>query len=188
MPSPTGSLRLFFALQPAPTLAHALVDAAAPIAAQIQGQIVPASNVHATLCFIGAVEPARLDALKAAVRPVRGVPDELSFDTFEVWEKPRILCGVASRVPRAAIALADAVRDAVVAAGFLPDDKPFRPHLTLARKVSLAHAKRLAWPRVISPGFVVRYDRFVLMESRRGEHGSIYSVVDSWPLYGSAEG
>jgi len=29
----------------------------------------------------------------------------------------------------------------------------------------------------------VRCENFVLMESRRGPDGSIYSVVESWPLY-----
>ena len=188
MPSPTGSLRLFFALRPARELAGALVDAVAPLTVQMHGQLVPPSNVHATLCFIGAVAPDRLEDLKTAARSIRGAPDELHFDALDVWEKPRILCGVTRRASRAAVALADAVRDAAVAAGFQPDDKPFRPHLTLARKVSLPLAKQFTWPREISPGFVVRYDEFALMESRRGEHGSIYSVVDSWPLYGSAEG
>ena len=187
MPDPAGSLRLFFALQPARDLAGALVDAVAPLTTQLHGQPVLPSNVHATLCFIGAVAPDRLEQLKAAARSVRGAPDELHFDALDMWEKPRILCGVTRHVSRAAAALADAVRDAVVAAEFHPDGKPFRPHLTLARKISLPLAKQFNWPREISPGFVVRYDEFVLMESRRGEHGSIYSVVESWPLYGKSE-
>lgn len=178
------ALRLFFALQPAAGQAAALIDAAAPLAAKLQGRLVPATNVHATLCFIGAVAIARLGDLESAAASVRGDPGELGFDAFDMWWKPRILCATASAESPAATTLANALRDAVVAAGFTPDAKPFRPHLTLARKISVAHAKTIAWPQEISPGFVVRYDRFALMESRRGEHGSIYSVVDSWPLYG----
>jgi 2'-5' RNA ligase len=90
----------------------------------------------------------------------------------------------ASRHPSGAAALAVALRDAALARGFKPDIKDFRPHLTLARKIDLTAARKLSWPREFSPGFVVRYERFVLMESSRGESGSIYSVVETWPLYG----
>ena len=79
--------------------------------------------------------------------------------------------------------LADNLGRDATAAGFHPDIKPFRPHLTLARKIHPATAARCDWPQNLSPPLLVRCDRFVLMESRRGESRSIYSVVDSWPLY-----
>jgi 2'-5' RNA ligase len=177
-------LRLFFALQPPAELAGELLEQAKPVAAQLQVPVVPVGNLHATLCFIGAVALERLDALRAVAARVRGRAGELEFDALEVWEKPRILCATTSaRESPEAIALADALRDAAVAGGFTPDIKPFRGHLTLARKVPLAEAKKIAWPRSLAQGFVVRFDRFVLMESRRGADSSIYSVVDSWPQY-----
>lgn len=180
--------RLFFALQPGPELSDALVSRVAPLALQLRGQPVPAGNLHATLTFIGAVADERVDDLRGVAATVRGRPGELVFDAIEVWSEPRILAATATapgRESAEANALADSLRDASIAAGFTPDIKPFRPHLTLARKVDLAEARRLSWPQEISPGFVVPFERFALMESRRGERGSIYSVVDSWPLYGS---
>ncbi|HUQ10989.1 MAG TPA: RNA 2',3'-cyclic phosphodiesterase [Steroidobacteraceae bacterium] len=180
-------LRLFFALQPSPGLGAGLLESSAPLLTQLQVPAVPAGNLHATLCFVGAVAPERLDALRAAAATVRCAPVTLDFDAYDFWDKPRVLCACVSRESVAAIALSEALRDASIAAGFAPDAKPFRAHLTLARKISPTEAEKISWPQKISPGFVVRCDRFVLMESRREEHGSIYSVVDEWPLYAKEE-
>jgi len=53
--------------------------------------------------------------------------------------------------------------------------------LTLARKVS--RDLSVVFPQPLTPSTIVRCDRFVLMQSRRDESGSIYSAVDSWALY-----
>lgn len=179
--------RLFFALQPSAAIAAQTMAVAAPWLAALQVEPVPASNLHATLCFMGAVAPERLDQLRAVAAGVRARPVELEFDEFDYWDKPRVLCACASRPSTEAAALSIALREATIAAGFAPDAKDFRPHLTLARKILPALAEKISWPQKISPGFVVRCEEFVLMESRRGEQGSIYSVVDSWPLYEKEE-
>ena len=114
---------------------------------------------------------------------MRGRPVRLRFDALEFWEKPKILCATASRDSSSAAELSIALGEARVAAGFSPDIKPFRAHLTLARKISAAQAATVPWPLPLEPPMVVRCDQFVLMESRRDDAGSIYSAVDSWPLY-----
>ena len=177
--------RLFFALQPPLEVSAALIDAVTPLIAQLQSQPVPASNLHATLCFVGAVEAEKVDSLRAAAATVRGMACEFDFDALEYWEKPQVLCATPSRgESSAANALSLALREAIVTAGFTPDIKPMRAHLTLARKIRAVDAEKISWPRNLSPGFVVRCEKFVLMESSRGEQGSIYSVIESWPLYG----
>jgi len=174
-------LRMFFALQPTPAQSAALVDAVTPLVKELAGQPVPAANLHSTLCFIGAVVEEKLAALQEAASRVRGHPIALTFDTLEFWEKPEILCATAAENSFARD-LSSAVFDAARAAGFTPDVKPFRAHLTLARKVRRRVAEKLQWPRALAPVHV-RCEQFVLMQSRRDESGSTYSVVDSWPLY-----
>jgi RNA 2',3'-cyclic 3'-phosphodiesterase len=186
---PAGMLRLFFALQPAPEQNSALVDGVAPLVSQLGALRVPPENLHVTLCFLGAVAPqdvARLLAVAAAQRSRRA---ELYLDALEYWHGPRILCATAGENFAGASAreLAEQLGSAAVAAGFTPDIKPFRAHLTLARKILAASAAQCEWPRPLAPPVLVRCDRFVLMESRRGESGSIYSVVDSWPLYADVD-
>jgi len=176
-------LRLFFALQPAPEQSSALVDGVAPLVSKLDAVRVPPENLHATLCFIGAIEAARLDALRAAAATLRGRPVRLFFDALEYWETPRILCATASRDSSSASELSIALGEAAVAAGFSPDIKPFRAHLTLARKISAAQAATVPWPLPLESPTVMRADKFVLMESRRNDAGSVYSAVDSWPLY-----
>jgi 2'-5' RNA ligase len=175
--------RLFFALQPSAATAARILEAAAPILADLQVAPVPSSNLHATLCFMGAVAPERLEPLRGVAASLRAHPVELEFDEFDYWDKPRVLCACASRESAEATALSIELHEATIAAGFAPDAKIFRAHLTLARKIRPALTEKIAWPQKISPGFVVRCEEFVLMESRRGEQGSIYSVVNSWPLY-----
>ena len=175
-------LRLFFALQPTLEQSTALMAYVAPLVAQLGAQAVPAQNLHATLCFIGATEE-RLDALRGAAASLRGRPVQLRFDALEYWETPKILCATASRDSSAASELAIALGEAAVAAGFAPDIKPFRAHLTLARKIPVAQAATVPWPMPLAPPMVMRADNFVLMSSRREGAVSIYSPVDSWPLY-----
>jgi len=173
-------LRLFFALLPTPAQSEALVAEVAPLVKQLDGQPSPATNLHATLCFVGAVPDDRLAALRDAAATLRARTIALEFSALEVWEKPRILCATAGESDSAR-ELSERLTDAVSAAGFTPDRKPLRAHLTLARKVRHDVARNFEWPRAFTP-LRIRCERFVLMESRRGDAGSTYSVVDSWPL------
>jgi 2'-5' RNA ligase len=177
-------LRVFFALQPTSRQNSALVEAVAPLVATLHGQRVPAENLHATLCFIGAVADEKLEVLKGAAQEVRGRALTMRFDQLDYWVKPRVLCATATETVDPAQALSAQLADASVAAGFAPDAKPFRAHLTLARKVEPARAAECEWPRPLAPPITMHCDRFVLMRSERGESGSIYSVVSEWPLDG----
>lgn len=179
--------RLFFALQPTLTQSESLVTAVAPVIATLEGQPVPAANLHATLCFIGVIEEEKVPQLRAAVGQVRGRRVTLEFDALEAWEKPEILCAIAAETANARD-LSIAIGEVAIAAGFSPDTKPFRAHLTLARKVRRRVATKHQWPVALAQPLSVRCENFVLMESRRSEAGSIYSVVDSWPLYADESG
>jgi 2'-5' RNA ligase len=178
-------VRLFFALQPTLEQSTALTAHVAPLVAQLEARVVPAQNLHATLCFIGAVEEERVDALRAAAAGIRGRPVRLRFDALEYWETPKILCATSSRDSSSASELAIALGEAAVAAGFAPDIKPFRAHLTLARKIAAAQVATVPLPLPLVPPMVMSADKFVLMSSRREGTVSIYSAVDCWPLYGA---
>jgi len=177
-------LRLFFALQPSQEQNVALAGQVAPLLVRLEAQRVPPENFHATLCFIGAVAEEKLPSLIEAAGGIRGRPATLRFDALEYWHKPRIVCATAIEEPASAPAraLADGLGTATVEAGFTPDIKPFRAHLTLGRKVPAGAAEACEWPRALTPAMQVHCDRFVLMRSDRGEAGSVYSVVHAWPL------
>lgn len=177
-------LRLFFALQLGADQGAVLTEQVTPLITRLKAQRVPAENLHATLCFMGAVPEEKLDLLMSCVSTVRAPHATLHFDALEFWRKPGILCatvGDATTVEPARL-LAERLGEATIAAGFTPDIKPFRAHLTLARKVDVAAADECDWPAVLTPSFTVHCDRFTLMQSQSGEAGSIYSVVNSWPL------
>jgi 2'-5' RNA ligase len=177
-------LRLFFALQPAPEQNAALTELIAPLVVRLKGQEVPAENLHATLCFVGAVAEEKLPLLKSIAAGIRSRSATLRFDALEYWPKPRVICATAREdsASEPARNLAERLAAATVESGFTPDIKPFRAHLTLARKIHGGRAKECKWPRALASPVQVHCDRFVLMRSDRGEAGSVYSVVHSWPL------
>ena len=180
-----AALRLFFALWPALPEQQALAQASAAGVAASGGRPIPAANLHVTLAFLGNVAAARLPQLRAAVQPLAGVEAtaaaalQLQFQTLEHWARPQILCATAAvgtaGGARAAV-LAESIRQATQAAGFLPDLKPFHAHVTVARKVARAAAAQ--------PLACVQWNcaAFALVASVTGAAGSVYSVIDSYPL------
>lgn len=94
--------------------------------------LVPADRLHVTLHYLGNVAPARRSTLAAGLR-VPFEPFELHFGNAEIWPggtavlradwTPPALLGLHSRLAAALAALDRSV-----------DSRPYRPHVTLARR------------------------------------------------------
>jgi 2'-5' RNA ligase len=118
----------------------------------------------------------------ATAFPQGALPLQLEFERLEHWKKAQLLCAVPTQETGSAAAtsrLAESLRGEMVAAGFTPDLKPFRAHVTLARKVHPGSREldmhALLWT----------YSEFALIDSRTAASGLLYSVLDSWSLYRS---
>jgi len=179
--------RLFFALWPEAAERAALVHAVRKVVRLSGGRPVPETNLHLTLAFLGAVPESRVPELRtiagrvAAAFPRAAVPLVLKLQGVAHWEQPQVLAVLAheaaSGTPAgSAHALAGALSRETAAAGFNPDLKPFRAHVTVARKV--AHAPHGNAPRPVTWSFA----QFALIESRTLSSGPVYSVVESFVL------
>jgi RNA 2',3'-cyclic 3'-phosphodiesterase len=174
--------RVFFALWPDNSLRAAFARATHEVVSTSGGRSVPAHNLHVTLVFLGSVAEDRLAELEAlAVRIASSnvaSPSELIFNRIDYWKRPRVLVATAS--PSAGVAVAGALAakllEAARRAGFVPPISPFRPHVTLARKVpgpiAAVDIDPLLW------GFT----RFALVLSQPGPDGAEYSVMATFPL------
>jgi RNA 2',3'-cyclic 3'-phosphodiesterase len=176
------SLRLFFALWPTHEQREQLANATRDALSQIGGRPVPLENHHLTLAFLGSVAEERLDELRAiatqvAAIPIAGaLPIEVVLDRLEHWRKANLIAATASAPPPPAAALAATLQEALTGARFTPDLKPFRPHVTLVRKVSRASRD------LCMTSTRWTFDAMTLVRSRTAPTGSLYSVLDSWAL------
>jgi RNA 2',3'-cyclic 3'-phosphodiesterase len=171
--------RLFFALWPTVAEQTALAAAVGPVLdATRGGRCVPRENLHLTLAFLGSVPESSLAALRALMPGIGALQAPLTvvLDHIDYWRRSEILCATASSPPIAASALAERLKQALVAAQFAPDLKPFRAHVTLARKV-----RGIARPLELRP-VTWTFTEFALIESRTEASGSLYSALDSWAL------
>jgi 2'-5' RNA ligase len=185
-----STARLFFALWPDNFTRAAVAGAVAPIVREITGRgeagaarPVPAANYHFTLAFLGAVPHSELERLCVVTgRCAEGYrgsglgPISVTVDTLEHWRKPQVLVATSATTTPAAAALAERLTRDLTAAGFAPDAKPFRPHLTLARKVTVPFAATALPPRVLT------FHDFALVESQTRPAGSGYAVLRTFPL------
>lgn len=145
------------------------------------GRPVPLANLHVTLAFLGSVAERRLPELAesagVALGCMRG-PLELSFDHLEYWRAAQLLCALPAEASEPAAALAGRLQAQLTASGFAPDLKPFRPHVTVVRKVSRPGRMETLHPVVWS------FTELALIESRTLPEGPLYSVVESYPIRG----
>lgn len=149
-------------------------------------------GVHLTLKFLGETSERRLPAIKDALaRAVEGVPPHtLSLDglgTFGASRSPRVLwVGVAGQLEPLG-RLQRQIDAALAAIGFAPEDRPFSPHLTLAR-VRPETARDLSGPigralnEVPAPMAEIPVREVSLMRSTLASGGAVYDRLATFPL------
>jgi RNA 2',3'-cyclic 3'-phosphodiesterase len=166
--------RLFFALWPDPALLQALRVRIDRIAATIEGRQQRPDQWHVTLEFLGQVPRERQLSLRAAAGRVSPSPVAIEFDRVEHWRKPQVVCLMASRVPASLVTLITQLRAELAQEGFAVEARPFRPHVTLVRKV------RSAVDSILDPPFLWRADGFALVRSVTDPAGSRYEPLHWW--------
>lgn len=163
--------RLFFALVPDQALRARLAAALHPVLEPVGGRHVPAERLHLTLVFLGEVAADRIPGVASAAGGVRATPFELVCDHTGHWRRAGILW-LGPRPCAGLDALHAALRTAIASCGIPLEDRPYRPHVTLARKL-----RRPPPPVAIGPiAWPVR--DFVLMESA----GEGYLELARWDL------
>ena len=172
--------RLFFALWPDAAERRALSLAFGGAIAAAGGRAVPPPQLHLTLEFLGRVADAELAPLAALAAAVPlPVDATLVLDRLDWWRRAALLVAVPSAPPSGLLALQATLREALSGRGFRVDSRPFRPHVTLVRKVAAAPgavgAARVAWP--------VR--ELALVESLPSPAGSSYTPLARWPGAGA---
>lgn len=132
------TLRLFYALWPPRAWAQAWHEAARRWAGVRSGvKVIPPERLHLMLVFLGNLPRERLGAFLALGAAMGAPPDEpLVLDRFECWARPRVAC-LSGPPPQGAWSrFIERLAQESRALGAKVEHRPFRPHVTLARKVS----------------------------------------------------
>lgn len=168
--------RLFFALWPDAALRSSLEPRIRALQPDGVGRPQRPDQWHVTLEFLGSVAGPRIDAAVEAAACVGGAPFEISLDAVEHWRRPAVLCLVARTNPPALDEFVRRLRHELARQAFDCERRPFRAHLTLARKVvrpvAVPPFEPLCWPA----------REFALVESLTDRAGSHYVPLAQWPL------
>jgi 2'-5' RNA ligase len=166
-------LRLFFALWPPSDAARALAEWAREVQRTAGGRATAEETIHLTLAFLGEADP---ENAVAAAKTVRGRAFEMKIDAAKYWRHNRIVwVGPAGMDPGLRSLVAE-LHGSLKESGFVLDDRPFAPHITLIRKASAP----TSIPSL--PAINWRASEFLLVKSVPGGRGSRYEPVERFAL------
>ena len=177
---------------------EALIDAVERIRREVPEGVQWArpDGMHLTLKFLGNIPSASVPPLLECVRELASVNQGFGLKLtrlgmFPNQRKPRVLwAGVGGELD-ALSSLQQAAEDAINALGYPPEQRPFRPHITLGRprrSVSDAQLARIGEVMSgIAPPRLVEWqvDIVDVMQSELHPSGARYTVLGSGSLKGS---
>lgn len=142
-------------------------------------------DYHITLQFLGEWPEARLEELHGALRGIRMSPIKLALNgggSFGPRQAPRVLwSGVAGDV-EGLKRLHLAVVQATKTIGFVPEERPYAPHITLARTYTGNNSSELNEVMATMPVEAAwEADRFVLMRTHMNA-SPMYETIGEYEL------
>jgi 2'-5' RNA ligase len=179
-PERPATRRLFLALWPDEQVRARLAAARDTAAGLCRGKAVDARNLHITLAFLGTVDAAKQHCAAAAAARCAGAPFTLLLDRLGHWPRPQVAWVGGGSTPDALNHVVASLRRELEACGIDLDDRPFRPHVTLLRKV---HGRPVFPPRLTAAVEWPVVD-IHLVESVTHREGAAYRVIETWPLRG----
>ncbi len=169
--------RLFFALWPEDSCRTELAAALSLMQAKIPAHWIKPENQHMTLAFLGDVEIKNRNRLATVAEKIQSQSFEFLLDRIEHWRKPQVICLTPTAPSPILDQLATDLTTELREAGYELEKRPYRAHLTLARKAAFLPVEtRLEKP------ILWKSNAFVLVASTRDATSSHYTVLDSWSL------
>jgi 2'-5' RNA ligase len=173
--------RLFFALWPDADMRRRIHKACKPAVDRCGGRPVPPRNYHLTLAFLGSVADELIPQIRAAAAPIPAPTLELVLDRYGRFPGPRVAWVGPAQSPPELANLAGALSAAVETLGLEADRRPFRPHLTVARKIvrdpPAAPDRPVVWT----------VQSYALIRSVTAPEGARYLVDQAFPEGSSTE-
>lgn len=150
-------------------------------------------SLHVTLKFVGQAEEERVAAIKQALLRVKAPPLQIGFagtGFFPGARAPRVFWA-AVESSSALPALASMIDAALATIGIAREEKPYHPHLTLARAGPDSAGGRafrqlpLKLPAGIPQFGTMTAQEFYLYKSEPMRGGSVYTKLERFPLKAS---
>ena len=158
-----------------------LNDAMRPLWPAQAGSWVRPENLHLTLRFLGAAEDAQVTALREGLTAVASRHEAFTATVersgcFPNRRRPKVIgAGVADMEGRLG-ALQWDVEEVVCAAGWEPEERDFRPHVTLGRVRAGVRPPRGKWSGEL-PQLQVPVEAVELIESILKPTGAVYRTL-----------
>lgn len=150
---------------------------------------VDEENMHLTLRFVGQVDASEAEDLDLALASVRvpGFPIRfVEIGSFASRSKARAVWVGAEPGPDL-LCLRDTIESAVVRAGFEPEHRKFRPHVTLGRlkKGSVVATGKYLEAKGAFAAASFPVTAFTLFRSHLSHKGARYEALAEYPLLDS---
>ena len=177
-------MRLFIGIPMADAVVHELASIRAQLERPGDGLRWSAPDTwHITLQFLGDTTAEQLKCAVAGLGAIVSPLAPIKLDRLGFFDRAGIFFASALVSPELTT-----LRRQVVAAtsrcGFVPETRPYQPHITLARNrgqsAGIRHLKTVILPEPRFPAFAAR--EFFLYESFLGSAGSRYEVRERFPF------
>jgi len=171
------SQRLFIALWPDGDLRQKIVNLNGLENITDFGRRVSIDNIHITLFFLGQVDRALRACIEQAAGDTRGKSFTLLLNRLGYWSRPQILWLAPLHIPHELISLSEDMKARLIKCGVTLDKRPYKPHLTLARKVKSPP------PKIKIEPLLWNVRQYSLMESLPSPGGGVnYQELAYWQL------
>ena len=175
-PDAPRGIRAFFALSPDDEVKETLAALGRDVARKCRGRAVPPDNAHLTLAFIGDVAKDALPVLQSVGDAAPKAGFVVNFDSLGAWRASGVAWIAPAVLPPALLTLHSTLTNALGKAGFELELRPFRPHVTLARRCLQP------LPRAHCPPILWRAERLYLVGSELRPEGPVYRNLATWDL------
>jgi RNA 2',3'-cyclic 3'-phosphodiesterase len=179
-------MRLFIGIPLAAAVIDELRTASARLRSSADGLCWTApESWHVTLQFLGNTSPEQLACLVPRLRALQSPPVPICLEALDCFERAGVLIARIRPTPDLLL-LQQRVTAATQPCGFVPETRPFQPHITLARSKGRQHHLDQLKAKIRRPSnftsFVAR--EFLLYESFLSPAGSRYEIRERFPLAG----
>lgn len=140
------------------------------------GRMQHPDDLHMTLVFLGRITPEQMACARQVADDIAADPFVLELDRTGYWKRPRIHWCAPKRTPEPLSRLVRTLQSGLTACGLQPEDREYRPHVTLARKAESVDNVALDASIIWQPR------EFVLAGSPPGDKLPRYRILDKWGI------